>query len=434
MQRQHLNAFLTSASAIAGIRALPALSSPEFGAAMPSRRRFKSGPANGVTAAPKYTQADNEKAQAAVLAIARPMIQNTMSQSVVGSNTAQGQTITFNLNNVGLQTKLTIEVQGTITAAGAETLTKTPWGLANIFSQVVLTDLSNIQRVNTTGLHLFALATLRHRQAFGAAFLNDSPVNMGSNYAVNDGPSALTAASGATNFRMFFVIPLAYHDTDLRGAIFANVTNAQWRLQLTVNANFFMGSGATDTLFACYKSSAANPASTLTNFQILIYQHYLDNLPRGSNNQPIVPLFSLSWNYLILNTVSTGIVATQDFPVQYANFRTFLSTIAIYDNGGTFNNGGDVNYVGIQVANQTYLEKLDPWMSSLRTRELIGDDYPAGTYVMDHRRWPIVTDQFGNTQFVLNASAVNANANLQMMYEMLSIQNQAINAGSLAAG
>ncbi|MEB2494945.1 hypothetical protein SOP93_28140, partial [Peribacillus frigoritolerans] len=70
----------------------------------------------------------------------------------------------------------------------------------------------------------------------------------------------------------------------------------------------------------------------------------------------------------------------------------------------------------------------------LRTRQMIGDDYPAGTYVFDHRRWPIVTDQFGNTQFVLNASQVNANANLQMMYEMLSIQNQAINAGSLAAG
>ncbi|MEB2626734.1 hypothetical protein, partial [Pseudomonas sp. YuFO8] len=154
---------------------------------------------------------------------------------------------------------------------------------------------------------------------------------------------------------------------------------------------------------------------------------------RGSNNQPIVPLFSLSWNYLIINTVSTGMVATQDFPVQYANFRTFLSTIAIFDNGGTFNTGSDVNYVAIQVANQTYLERLDPFMSSLRTRQMIGDDYPAGTYVFDHRRWPIVTDQFGNTQFVLNASQVNANANLQMMYEMLSIQNQAINAGSLAA-
>lgn len=426
--------FLNSSSFVAGrASALPSVALPEFGDTMPGRKRFKNAPQNGATAAPQYTQADNDKAQALVLAIARPMIQNTMSQSIVGNNAAQGQTITFNLNNVGLQTKITVEVQGTITAANNETLNKTPWGLANIFSQVVLTDLSNIQRVNTTGLHLFALATLRGRAAFGAAFLNDSPVSMGSNFTVNDGPNAL-GPSQAANFRMFFVIPLAYHDTDLRGSIFANVTNAQWRLQLTINANFFMGSGATDTLFGCFKSTAANSTAVLSNFQILIYQHYLDNLPRGKNNQPIVPLFSLSWNYLILNTVSTGMVATQDFPVQYANFRTFLSTIAIFDNGGTFNTGSDVNYVGIQVANQTYLEKLDPWMATLKTREMIGDDYPAGTYVFDHRRWPIVTDQFGNTQFVLNASAVNANANLQMMYEMLSIQNQAINAGSLAAG
>lgn len=406
---------------------------PEFGRS-DFRRRYKNAPQNGATAAPKYTKADNDQAQALVLALARPMIQPTMSQNVNGANTAQGQTITFNLNNVGLQTKLTVEVSGTLTAAAGETLAKTPWGLANIFSQVVLTDLSNIQRINTTGLHLFALATLRHRNAFGATFLNDSPIAMGSNYLVNDGPATLNAASGATNFRMFFELPLAYHDNDLRGAIYSNVTNAQWRLQLTINQNFIGGNGIADALFYCYKSTAAVPVSTLTNFSIQVYQHYLDQLPRDKNNQPVVPLFSLSWNYLILNTVSTGMVATQDFPVQYANFRTFLSTIAIFDNGGIFNPGTDVNYVAIQVANQTYLERLDPFMSSLRTRQMIGDDYPAGTYVMDHRRWPIVTDQFGNTQFVLNASQVNANANLQMMYEMLSIQNQAINAGSLSAG
>ncbi|MEB2616585.1 hypothetical protein [Bacillus cereus] len=424
------NRFLSTAA----FSSIPQHALPEFGGERAMRRRFKNAPPqNGATAAPKYTQKDNDQAQALVLAVARPMIQPTMGQTIPGNNTAQGQTLTFNLNNVGLQTKVTLEVNGTITAGAAEALTKTPWGIANVFSQVVLTDLSNIQRINTTGLHLFALATLRNRSVFGATYLNDSPVNMGSNYLVNDAPAAL-AANQSAPFRFFVELPLAYHDNDLRGAIYSNVTNAQWRVQLTINANFFAGSGVTDTLFNAYKSTAANPASVLSAFNVQVYQHYLDQLPRGSNNQPIVPLFSLSWNYLIINTVSTGMVATQDFPVQYANFRTFLSTIAIFDNGGTFNTGSDVNYVAIQVANQTYLERLDPFMSSLRTRHMIGDDYPAGTYVFDHRRWPIVTDQFGNTQFVLNASQVNANANLQMMYEMLSIQNQAINAGSLAAG
>lgn len=417
----------------AALRSIPDVVSPEFGGNRAYRRKFKVAQ-NGGNAAPKYSQQQNDQAQALVLQVARPMIQPTLAQSLPGNNVAQGQTLTFNLNNVGLQTKLTVEVTGTLTAAGAETITKTPWGLANIFTQVVLTDLSNIQRINTTGLHLFALASLRNRGAFGAAFLNDSPVQMGANVQIMDGPNALNAAAGAVPFTFFFELPLAYHDNDLRGAIYSNVTNAQWRLQLTVNPNFIVGSGATDTLFNAYKSTAANPASTLSNFKVTIYQHYLDQLPRGSNGQPIVPLFSLSWNYLIINTVSTGMVATQDFPVQYANFRTFLSTIAIFDNGGVFNAGSDVNYVAIQVANQTYLERLDPFMSGLKTRNMIGDDFPAGTYVFDHRRWPIVTDQFGNTQFVLNASQVNAGANVQMMYEMLSIQNQAINAGSLSAG
>jgi len=92
-----------------------------------------------------------------------------------------------------------------------------------------------------------------------------------------------------------------------------------------------------------------------------------------------------------------------------------------------------VNYVGIQVANQTFLEKLDPYMAAMKARMLFNDDPPAGVYVFDHRNWPIVTNQFGNTQFVINASTVNNGASLQMFYEMLSIQAQAINAGSLAA-
>ncbi len=107
--------------------------------------------------------------------------------------------------------------------------------------------------------------------------------------------------------------------------------------------------------------------------------------------------------------------------------------MAIYDNAGVFNKGTDVNYVGIQVANQTFLEKLDPYMATLKSRLILGDDPPPGMYIFDHRRWPIVTNQFGNTQFVINANAVTAGASLQMFYEMLSVQAQAINSGSLAS-
>lgn len=400
-----------------------------------NRKRFRTGggDAGSTVSGPAAQQKANDDAQRAVLAFARPMIQSFGAVPVsTAANGAVGQTYTQVLQNVGLNTRITIEVAGNIQAAAAETLRKTNFGISNILSNVQLTDMSNYQRVNTYGAHLFMLASLRRQQPFGAAYVTDSPVNMGSTWRVQNAPAAV-AGSTKVPFRIFYEIPLAYSDYDLRGAIYAQVTNAQWRLQMTVNPNFCVGSGTTDNLFACYQSSTAGDVGILSDLAVTVYQHYLDQIPPGAGGMPLLPLMSLAWNYLILNAPQTGILQGNDFPVQYANFRTFLSTMAIFDNAGTFNTGSDVNYTGIQVANQTFLEKLDPYMAALKARLIFGEDAPPGMYVFDHRRWPIVTNQFGNTQFVLNASQVTAGASLQMFYEMLSVQAQAINAGSLAA-
>lgn len=408
------------------VNSLPRFNAREF------RRFLTSAPAT-TGQAPAYTQDNNDAAQRAVLQVAQPMIQQVNLTSIPGNNTAQGQVLNIPLQNVGLNTKITVEVQGTIAAAAAETLVKTAWSLSNFFSNIQLTDLSNYQRINTSGLHLFALACLKAKGPYGAAYMTDSPVAMGSNFRVNFSPASVT---GAVNFRMFFELPLAYHEYDLRGAIYAAVTSAQWRVQLTINPSLVAPSGATDLLNSSFQSNSAAAGSqgTLSNVVIKIYQHYLDQLPRNQKTgAPIVPLISLAWDYLIQSTTVPNVAAGADFPVQYANFRTFLSTIAILDNAGTFNAGTDVNYLGIQVANQVFLQQLDPYMATLQNRQNIGDDFPAATYVFDHRRKPIVTNQYGNTQFVANLSQANAGASLVMMYEMLSLQSQAINAGSLAA-
>jgi P3 major capsid protein len=376
----------------------------------------------------QYTQKNNDDAQAAVLAIAQPMVQQVYQTNIAAANAAQGQILNIPLNPVGLNTKLTVEVTFTLAQAAAETLNRTQFGLANFFSNIALTDLSNYQRVNTAGWHLSMLAHLRRQMIFGGAYLTDAPQNTGSNWAVCNGPAAVTAG---VLCRMFFEIPLAYHEYDLRGAIYAQVTSATWRLQLTVNPNIVLPSTATDTTLACYQSTTAGNIGNVTNVQIQVYQHYLDQLPQAGNTA-VVPLLSLAWNYLIQNTIGPPIVQGQDVPIPYSNYRTFLSTMAIFDNAGTLNVGTDVNYWGIQAANLVFLEKYDPFMAQLRVRNLIGDDPPRGTYMFDHRRKPIMTNQFGNTQLILNASQVNAGASLLIGYEMLAVQSQAINAGSLS--
>lgn len=389
-----------------------------------ARRRFKNG-----APAPAYGAQQNAAAEQAVLAMAQPMLQQVASNSqYAAANTAQGQNITFDLQNVGLNTKIIIEVSGTLAATAGQNLVATQFGMLNFLSNVQLTDLSNYQRVNTTGRHLHMLACIRRQLAFGAAYQNDSPVNLGSTFNVQNAEQNIDEAG--TTFRIFYEVPLAYGEFDLRGAIYASVVNATWRLQVTVNPSLTVATGGTDPLNPAYISTGAGTGS-LTNVTFKVYQQYLDQLPRGQNGVPIVPLQSLAYNYLIQTTTSPSVVANVDFPIQYANFRTFLSTIAVYVNNGALNAGTDINYLGIQVANQTFLEKVDPFLASLRARNLIGSDPPKGTYIFDHRRKPIETQQYGNMQFVVNAATATS-AYCEMMYEMLSIQSQAINAGSLA--
>jgi hypothetical protein len=396
----------------------------------PYRARFK----NGVSAPSSSSiMAADRQAQAAIIARAVPTIQALPSQAIAGNNTAVGQTYNFNMNPVGLNTKITIEISGTINIAAAETLQLTKWGLANILSNIQVVDLSNYTRVNTTGWHLHALACLRRQNVFGAAFLNDSPGgSLGSNVPVNNGPAVVDAATGAKTFRFFYEIPLAYHErSDLSGSIWANVTNATWRTSITFNPAFVAAAAAADPQFSVFQSTTAD-VGILSGVTVTIYQHFYNQLPMNGSQQTL-PLLALATNYLINSTAQGGMAAGTDFPVNYANYRTFLSTIAIYDNAGTLNPGTDVNYMGISVANLTFIEKLDPFMSSLRTRNLIGADFPAGTYVFDHRAWPILTNQFGNTQLVLNASAVTAGATLYTAWEALAQQNQAIMGGALPA-
>jgi hypothetical protein len=375
----------------------------------------------------QYSVQANMQARQLILSTAREMFQQ-VAQVAVAAPFASGtpQPITIQLRNVGLVKRLIVKVTATVAQSAAENQALTQLGLSNFFSNINVTDLSNYQRINTAGWHLHALASLRRQAAYGAAFLNDSPVNFSSNFAVNASPAVITAAK---TISFYYEIPLAYSDTDLRGAIYAAVVNSTWQLQLQINPNFFVAAGADATLGVYQSSTAA--LGLLTNVTITVYQIYLDQLPFNGPN-PVLPLFDLATGYLISNTNQTALTANQDFPIQYPNFRQILSTFFIFDNGGTLNVGSDINYIGIQAANLVFTFKADPNTVALRTRNTIGDDWARGMYCLETRAQPINTTAYGNMQLVINPSVVNAGANILQGLEMIGIINQVANAGSLA--
>lgn len=382
----------------------------------------------------------NMAARNLVVAQGVDMIQQINSQSYTApvNGTVEGTVINVVPRNVGLLKNFFVEVSGTIknnNAAAAITLT--PFNLANIFSQIVFTDLNNNVRIQTTGWHMNFVDTATQRRNYAAAFqviANDNPIQYGNVFGPISISATSIAAGASATFKMFFRLPIAYSDVDLRGAIFMNVTNNTAQLQFTVNQNIGVGSSADPTLAITKgEEDSSTHATTLTQLTVTTYQNYLDQLPQGKNGY-VLPQIDLSTIYQIQNTFQGPITANQDFPIQYANFRQFLSTIAVFDNGGTLSTGSDVNYWALQSANFTNIFKVDPNVVSVKARQWINQDFPVGVYYFDHRVRPINTIQYGNMELVLNAITANTGNVILLGYESFAIQNLITNAGSLPGG
>lgn len=355
----------------------------------------------------------------------QPIYQNTLTGGM-------GQVVNVPLKNVGLVKKLWLEFSAPITPS-AQNQTLQPLGVAAFFSNITFTDLSNQTRINTPSWHLNMVATAKRRRIFGAAYTTDTPNGFGNNYTqIMAAPSSLTGGAGASTVYGFIEIPLAYTDFDLRGAIYAGIVNATLNLQFTVNPNLLVVSTA-DATQSMYKSAGA-AAATLGNVTVTLYQNYLDQLPIDQQSgQPILPRLALGTAYLLNNTSFGGLVANQENPLPYANFREFQSTTVLYDNNGALNAATDIDHFALQSANFTNIFRLDPWAATLMARQIFGDDPPKGVYYFDHRHKPISTIQYGNMALQIQPSNVAAaSSSFVVGYEATAIINMVTGAGSIA--
>jgi hypothetical protein len=353
--------------------------------------------------------------------------------------------LNINPRNVGLIKGFIVEIIAHFQNTGTVALTPTDFNVDNLLSQIVFTDLNNNTRIQTTGWHLGLMNSIKARRPYGSALVNgtgiDAPVNYGSNWAVESlgsGGTSLAAPSGSTagastTLKHRCYIPLAYSDRDLRGAVYANVINNTMVLQLTLNSNpVAVNTG--DTLNAIYKG-ATGAAGALSQVQVNVYQIYLDQLPRSTNGAPVLPILDLSTIYELKNTAFSNMSSGTDFPVQYPNFRDFLSTVAVFSPDGAARNvGSDINYWALVSANFTNIWKLPPEIIAMKTRQIIGCDLPPGCYYFNSRQKPISTVQFGNMQLLINpAGTIGTGSYLQIGWEDFALVNTLTQAGSLPA-
>lgn len=391
-------------------------------------------PNSGGTSSAKLQQ-QNAAARRAILSVAQNMVQ-VVAQGTIANPGSSNNVVNLQARPVGFLKRFWLEITATIqNSDAANDVSLTPWGPANLLSNVTFLDLSNNNRVVCAGWFLANISSAKRGRPYGATFLSDSPIGYGSNYNVMSAPQ--TIARGGTNtgtVQMLYEIPVTYSDTDFRGGIWLGVTGNTAQLQFTINPNVGAQTYAQggDPTLAVYQGSAN---VQVTSFTYKLYQNYLDQMPRGENGQVVLPINDISTVYLLETVVPPiSITANQDVPVPYSNFRDFLSTTVIFDNGGQLNPGTDVNYWALQAANYVNMINADPKIFALWTRNMLQVDVPVGTTYISHRHKPISVLQFGNQYLVLNASNVNAGAKMLVGYEMFALVNLVAQAGALTFG
>lgn len=353
---------------------------------------------------------------------------------ILPSGVTTGTVLTIQLRNVGIIKKLWVRVKATVTAGNTTTQTLTALGLANFFSNVIYTDLGNNTRINTTGWHLTMVASVKRHRPFLSAVTTDTPFGYGNNFQTVQQAPATIAANGNHEIDLILEIPFAYSNHDLRGAIFADVTQATQQIQLTINPNMFVASGV-DATFAMYQSGGSD-LGTLSNVSVQVMQNYLDQGPRDpKTGAPILPFLDLATAYMLNSSASGLPVVNVDNAVPFTNSRQFLSLGAIYDNAGVLNTGSDIQSFALTAANLTNIFRIDPFMQAGRARNVLGDDCPKGTYYFDFRDRPIDTNQFGNMQWIIAPSSVGGNsAFVALGYESFGYIGQINQGGSIPTG
>lgn len=399
---------------------------------------------NGMTAEQQRAAMQAANLQARNL-IVNSAVKRTQQIYTTTVSTASNTVLNVAPRNVGLILGFIVNVNQTVAVAmGGSALTLTPFGAANLVQQFSFFDLNNNTRIQTPGWHINAINSVRGGIPYLAVDALSTapsayPVGYGSFYDSLIQGTATVAAEATGTLNMTYYVPLAYSDQDLRGAVFANVVNATMNLQIQLNQDLVAPrtlAAWANSAYCTATSGTAVSGVTENNVTVTVWQVYYDQIPM-SQNGPVLPWLDLQTIYDIKQTALQGIVASQDFPVSYANYRDFLSTCVYYVNKSdvaqAFGAVTDLNYIALQSANYTEIFKVPPRIAATWARTTVGLDFPRNGFYIPTRNKPISTVQWGNINLILNAADVQTGAFILVAWEAFALTNYVGQAQSLAA-
>ena len=366
---------------------------------------------------PQQILAMNAQMRQMLLATAPEMEKNlgTFTENAIGRTTR------VKLFNVGIITKLVLDVTAAVTIGTAVAVpsTKAPW---NLISRVRVSDFDGSDRVNLSGFQLFMLNCKRRRCLYG--FNNDAAT------AAYVNPLVPTAVATA-NIQFQLEVPLAYDVDnkivqlrDLRGAIMAQTATGEmyltvdWTTSLHTNVDVdsvYAGAGTTTVALA-----AAGIALT-------VYQHYL--LPQAVSENGGIPLpqIDLMTVYELSGNVRSAdnIVVNQEKLLSYPNVRSVIGFFVNYVQVATLTSAKINTFRLIVNGNNVIKERTERKQLFEMRMDNNGDLIP-GCYYFDHTAKPIETALFGNVQLGITPNTVGANPYMEFGYESFYTKGMAL--------
>lgn len=368
-------------------------------------------------ASPQQILAMNAQMRQMLLATGQEM------EKLIGTFTevALGRTTRVKLFNVGIITKLVIDVTVNVSIATAVAVpsAKAPY---NVISRIRLSDFDGSDRVNLSGFQLFILNCKRRKQLF--AFNNDAAT------AVYVNPKIPTAiATDTLQFQLD--IPLAYdvdnkvvQMRDLRGTIMAQT--AVGEMYLSVDWANALSTAAVD-VDTLYNNGAAVVTLAAAGISMAVYQHYILPQAVGPQGQIPLPQIDLMTVYELTGNQrsSDNLAVNTEKLLSYPNVRSVIGFFVNYVQAGTMTAGKVTGFKLVANGNNIVKERAER-KQLYEQRNDINGDLIAGCYYFDHSAKPIETAMFGNFQLSMLLNTVGATPYIEFGYESFYTKGMAL--------
>ena len=311
-----------------------------------------------------------------------------------------GSQLKIPLLRMGIMTGVLLQftVPVTIATAPAVASPVAPW---NIAQTVSYQDFAGVQRTRTNGYQLWAAQSFKNMDA-----LSSIPAANGAgglaptlNYDTNILNHPTAVGNGNITFSIY--VPMAYNpQSDLTGAVLTQTNVGEHFINIQL-ANALVGA---DPWIAPYVSGAVTGNGNIT---VETFQYYIQPQAMDASQLPVIDLstvYGFEGGFQNSANISTG----QDVFVNYPNNRSVLSGFFVYENGGAFTaNGADINQITLLANSNTNFREMTPRMLRETQRNIANCDMPAGSYYLDHRFQPIMTQLYANVQAKFSLGTVN---------------------------